>query len=183
MTSAQDATPHYKLNWIPWRSGIAFVDHGRTLLVVRGTVNEEVPPQTDEESYPYPEVYYTVLTELCKSFVSTPFLPLMPLFILPFYFSFSNVTLFREPIILPCPVFLSFSYPIFHISFLRVPGIASFSSFSHISFSRVSFSHVPYSSDQVSEGQSSYRGQRLRSRVDHTDGRVFMWWWWWGGGS
>ena len=59
MSSVHETTPHYKLNWLPWRNGIAFVDHGRTLLVVRGTVNEEAPSHTDDEdSYPYPEVPY-----------------------------------------------------------------------------------------------------------------------------
>jgi serine/threonine protein kinase len=56
MSSAQDSTPYYKLNWIPWRSGIAFVDHGRTLLVIRGTINEGHPPSTEDGVTPFSQV-------------------------------------------------------------------------------------------------------------------------------
>ena len=61
MSTVQDSTPHYKLNWIPWRSGIAFVDHGRTLLVIRGTPNEGHPRPTEDGIAPYSQVhmYYT----------------------------------------------------------------------------------------------------------------------------
>ena len=56
MSSPQDSTPYYKLNWIPWRSGIAFVDHGRTLLVIRGTMNEGHPPSTEDGVTPFSQV-------------------------------------------------------------------------------------------------------------------------------
>lgn len=55
MASAQETTPHYKLNWIPWRCGIAFVDHGRTLLVVREIKNEEKPSY--EDTSPFSKVH------------------------------------------------------------------------------------------------------------------------------
>lgn len=58
MASAQETTPHYKLNWIPWRCGIAFVDHGRTLLVVREMKNEEKPSY--EDTSPFSKVHKQV---------------------------------------------------------------------------------------------------------------------------
>ena len=58
MASAQETTPHYKLNWIPWRCGIAFVDHGRTLLVVREIKNEEKPSY--EDTSPFSKVHKRV---------------------------------------------------------------------------------------------------------------------------
>lgn len=58
MASAQETTPHYKLNWIPWRCGIAFVDHGRTLLVVREMKNEEKPSY--EDTSPFSKVHKRV---------------------------------------------------------------------------------------------------------------------------
>ena len=60
MSSVQETMPQYKLNWIPWRSGITFVHHGRTLLVVREIENEKAP--TCENGSPYSQVQ--VLTDV-----------------------------------------------------------------------------------------------------------------------
>ena len=87
LSSTEEATPKYKLNWLPWRSGIAFVDHGRTLLVIKETENEDPPISEDGpmDSQVHIHMYIYVCIHVHNSILLlSPFLSLSLLSLFPF---------------------------------------------------------------------------------------------------